>query len=71
MLNQKVICIKEHNPGCGLTLNKEYEIIDGKLTYDNGKQNYAKFIDLEDLNRRNLGKFKFPGRGRPRKNGWL
>lgn len=68
MLNSCVVCIKEYNPGKGVTLKKEYVIRDGILTYDNGNQSQSKFIDLEDLNRRNLAKFKYIGRGRPKKS---
>lgn len=69
MFNAKVVCIKEYNPGTGVTLDKTYKIENGRLTYDNGKQSDTEFKDLEDLNRRNKAKFKTFGRGRPRKNG--
>lgn len=58
LLNCKVICTKEFNSGKGVTVGKVYEIVNGRLTYDNGKKSLNEFISIEELNDRNKAKFK-------------
>ena len=55
--NMKVVCTKEYE---GYTLGKIYEISDGKLVDDDGYERplgCAKYISLEDLNKRGTAKF--------------
>ena len=58
LLNCKVICTKEFNPGRAATLGKVYEILDGRITYDNGEKSMNQFTSMEELNDKNKAKFK-------------
>lgn len=67
-LNTKVKCTKEFNPGKGVTLDRTYEIVEGRITYDNGKESFRKYESVEELNCLNTAKFKeLKKKGRPRK----
>lgn len=66
--NTTLKCVEEFNPGNGATLEKTYEVNNGKIKYDNGKTSSKSYKSLEDLNRSNTTKFvECKKRGRPRK----
>lgn len=66
--NTKVKCIKEFNPGVGATLNNEYEVKKGIITYDNGTKQEHECESINDLNKWNTAKFEeLKKRGRPKK----
>lgn len=66
--NTKVKCVKEYNSGAGATLNNEYEVKKGIITYDNGKQQEHECESIKELNRWNTAKFEeLKKRGRPKK----
>lgn len=68
-LNTKVTCTKEFNPGKGVTLEQTYEIVEGRITYDNGERSFRKHESVEELNSLNTAKFKeLKKKGRPRKS---
>lgn len=67
-LNTTVKCITEFNPGKGATLGQTYNVVNGRIIYDNGKQSMNEFENLEDLNSYNTAKFtELKKRGRPKK----